>query len=107
LDAADKNFLPSNDGYHKQALSPSQTGASGSPESSLNGIDLGPPIATLRSLRALAEEDTVYDGANSKTQTNCRDEFDPTLQGLLSSDDVQRAIDMYDFHQYLENNPTH
>jgi hypothetical protein len=76
----------------QQGFSPSQSDIYHSPESSIDGIHLGPPIATLRSLRVLAEEQ-VHDSTSRALKYNSI--YNPIHQGLLSVEDVQRAIEMY------------
>ncbi|PWY83882.1 hypothetical protein BO94DRAFT_625431 [Aspergillus sclerotioniger CBS 115572] len=56
-----------------------------SPGFSMDGIDLGPPIATLRSLGALAKNDT-HSG------------FDPVARGIISMEDAQSAITLFFDH---------
>lgn len=64
--------------------------------SNMDKIDLGPPIATLRSLRALAKEDSlsIAPTSNPRTSKKHHDSYDPVLKGILSFEDAQRAIDM-------------
>jgi hypothetical protein len=78
-----------------QSISPSRTGASRTPGSAVDGIDLGAPIATLRSLGALAtdESKTEYE-PTSLAKPIFANTFDPISQGLLSVHESQRAIDM-------------
>ncbi|KAJ5081018.1 hypothetical protein N7456_013728 [Penicillium angulare] len=83
----------------QQAISPSQTVASRTPGSAVDGIDLGAPIATLRSLGALAtdESKTEYEPA-SLAKPIFANPFDPISQGLLSVQESQRAIDIFFQH---------
>lgn len=61
----------------------------------MDGIDLGAPIATLRSLGAMAtdESKTEYQ-PTSLAKPIFANTFDPISQGLLSVHESQRAIDM-------------
>ncbi|KAJ5776300.1 transcriptional regulator family: Fungal Specific TF [Penicillium nucicola] len=77
---------------HHQDLSSGQKYQYDSPESSIDGIHLGPPIATLRSLRVLAEEGTQ---SFTRPAQKHKSIYDPIYQGLISVQDVQRAIEMY------------
>lgn len=77
---------------HQEAPSRSQNDIYDSPESSIDGIHLGPPIATLRSLRVLAGE-RVHD--STLRAQRYKSIYDPTYQGLLTAEDVQRAVEMY------------
>jgi hypothetical protein len=83
---------------HQQNPSPSKSGMYHSPESSINGIHLGPPIATLRSLRVLAEE-PVHE--STPTVQKRKSIYDPTYNGLLSVEDVGQAIEMYVNHPFV------
>ncbi|RAK98738.1 Zn(II)2Cys6 transcription factor [Aspergillus ibericus CBS 121593] len=56
-----------------------------SPGFSMDGIDLGPPIATLRSLGALAMNDSQAG-------------FDPVARGVISVEDAQSAITLFFNH---------
>lgn len=53
---------------------------------------MGPPIATLRSLRVLAEE-RVH--ASTLRAQRYKSIYDPTYQGLLTVEEVERAVEMY------------
>ncbi|KAJ6069864.1 transcriptional regulator family: Fungal Specific TF [Penicillium canescens] len=75
----------------QQAFSPSQSDIYHSPESSIDGIHLGPPIATLRSLRVLAEEQ-VHD--STPRALKYKSIYNPIHQGLLSVENVQRATEI-------------
>ncbi|KAJ5991208.1 transcriptional regulator family: Fungal Specific TF [Penicillium canescens] len=104
----------------QQAFSPSQSDIYHSPESSIDGIHLGPPIATLRSLRVLAEEQ-VHD--STPRALKYKSIYNPIHQGLLSVENVQRATEIffqhchvsapvldetirYSWQEYLERSPT-
>ena len=73
-------------------LSPSQASVS---ISGMDGIDLGPPIATLRSLKVLATHGDLHDQHKPAPKRNRLFSFDPVRQGLLGVKDAQKAIDMY------------
>jgi hypothetical protein len=81
---------------------PGRSGASRSPSSSMDGIDLGPPIATLRSLRALANDESGFVSNAPTAKARYHGIFHPISQGLLSIDDAQRAIHMYDDYPHQE-----
>lgn len=68
----------------------------------MDALDLGPPIATLRTLGALSKDSTsAVHNQDSTTPTSTRSAVtcfgsdDPVLQGVLSMRDAQKAINMY------------
>ena len=68
-------------------LSPPETTQFRPAASSIDAIDLGPPIATLRSLRELAKDESTPSLNPVFGIKHARCSFDPILQGLLSMDD--------------------
>lgn len=80
----------------KTSLSPPEPTQFRSPVSSIDAIDLGPPIATLRSLRELAKDESIPSLNPVSRIKHGRGPFDPISQGILSMDDAQAAIDMCD-----------
>lgn len=62
--------------------------------SGMDGIDLGPPIATLRSLKVLATHGDIHDTNTPTLKRKSLSSFDPVRQGLLTVKDAQKAIDM-------------
>ncbi|KAJ5296224.1 uncharacterized protein N7443_007117 [Penicillium atrosanguineum] len=64
----------------------------------MDGIDLGAPIATLRSLGALATDNFRYKSGHSAKWSKSPITFDLISQCLLSDRDSQRAIDIFFKH---------
>ncbi|KAH8698691.1 hypothetical protein BGW36DRAFT_149806 [Talaromyces proteolyticus] len=83
---------------HRNGVSPGQTIVSHSPGFSMDGIDLGPPIATLRSLGALSKDEP---NSNSNLQTARTKQapynsiYDPVSRGVLTIHEAQRAISIF------------
>ena len=75
-----------------QTFSPSETIGS---HSGTNEIDTGPPIATLRSIRAFAKDEITQNINSTAVARRRYNTFDPVTQGLLTAHDIQRTIDMY------------
>ncbi|RDW62413.1 hypothetical protein BP6252_11846 [Coleophoma cylindrospora] len=77
-----------------------------SPGFSMDSIDLGPPIATLRSLGALSKEsappsDSHLNGLHNRASLNNNSRsmsYDPISRGILSSRDAQKAINIFFDH---------
>ncbi|KAI2684543.1 transcriptional regulator family: Fungal Specific TF [Penicillium roqueforti] len=105
---------------HQEALPKSQSNIYDSPESEIDGIHLGPPIATLRSLRVLAEERVDESTLRAQRYKNM---YDPIYQGLLTAEEVRRAVEIFfdhchhsapvldegirdTWHEYLQTSPT-
>lgn len=84
----------------EEALSRSQSDIYDSSESSIDGIHLGPPIATLRSLRVLAGERVHESTLRAQRYKSI---YDPIYQGLLTTEDVQRAVEMYSTTPFRKN----
>lgn len=76
-------------------VSSSQTSVS---LSGMDGIDLGPPIATLRSLKALTKYGDMLDSHIPTPERNGLCTFDPIQRGIMTVKDAQQAIDMYHTH---------
>lgn len=90
-----------NDGQSTR-LSYTDTPVSQSPEFSMDTLDLGPPIATLRSLGALTKDGPTSGSqvrdSNLRTSSNAANRYsscDPVSRGVLSIHEAQRAINMY------------
>ncbi|KAJ5987442.1 hypothetical protein N7451_011807 [Penicillium sp. IBT 35674x] len=66
--------------------------------SGMDGIDLGPPIATLRSLKVLATHGDIHDPNTPTPKRKRLSSFDPVRQGLLTVNDAQKAIDIFFDH---------
>ena len=66
---------------------------------SMESLDLGPPIATLRSLGALSKKGTSpgshIDPESRTIRAKNHPSYDPVSRGILSMDDAERAIRMY------------
>lgn len=65
----------------------------------MDGIDLGPPIATLRSLKALASHGDTHDPNTPAPRGNRLFSFNPVRLGLLTVRDAQKTIDMYQINR--------
>lgn len=90
-----------NDGQSTR-FSYTDTPVSQSPGFSMDTLDLGPPIATLRSLGALTKDGPtsgshVRDSSLPTSSNGVHRHFpcDPVSRGVLSIREAQRAIDMY------------
>lgn len=82
---------------HQPAISPYHSSLSDSPTFTLDGIDLGPPIATLRSLGALTKEESASNSkplAASKSQPPRESIYDPVANKIMSIDEAAQAIGM-------------
>jgi hypothetical protein len=82
---------------HHPAISPYQSSMSNSPSFTLDGIDLGPPIATLRSLGALAKDESTSNPkplTARKSQASHQSIYDPVAEKILSISEAGQAITM-------------
>ncbi|KAJ6155520.1 hypothetical protein N7470_006086 [Penicillium chermesinum] len=82
LDMTDSHLPMSN----LPTASPSDRGDA---KSHMDGIDLGPPIATLRSLGALAKDGPMAYTSSNKPPRKGRDLFNPVIRGILNPEDAQ------------------
>lgn len=83
-------------------LSYTDTPVPQSPGFSMDTLDLGPPIATLRSLGALTKGGPTLGSqvrdSNLRTSSNVANRYpscDPVSRGVLSIHEAQRVINMY------------
>ena len=67
---------------------------------SISQLELGAPIATLRSLGALRDSRTSHAG-NIESETNTGPSFDPITLGILTEQEAIRAFNMYVFPSHL------
>jgi hypothetical protein len=89
-------------GGQSTRLSYTDTPVSQSPGFSMDTLDLGPPIATLRSLGALTKvgptSGSQVRDSSLRTSSNGANRYsscDPVSRGVLSIHEAQRAINMY------------